>query len=143
MEDRASALNSLLSKYEELILAEMKSDLESKIDTKLTQIETDMVAKLAEMLANINAKLTEVENILNLKFSEKTSEITNDLNSRFAELNRNNYTFERERNRLETIRIAQLTLIENSKSLPVESRDVTAEKIQEFANSLNSYVTSQ
>ena len=71
MEDRASALNSLLSKYEELILAEMKSDLESKIDTKLTQIETDMVAKLAEMLANINAKLTEVENILNLKFSEK------------------------------------------------------------------------
>ena len=95
------------------------------------------------MLANINAKLTEVENILNLKFSEKTSEITNDLNSRFAELNRNNYTFERERNRLETIRIAQLTLIENSKSLPVESRDVTAEKIQEFANSLNSYVTSQ
>ena len=42
--------------------------------------------------------------------------------------------------RLETIRIAQTTLIENSRSKPVDSRDITADDIITFATALQTYI---
>lgn len=47
---------------------------------------------------------------------------------------------EQRRARLEMIRLAKETLIENARSKPVDSRDVTASEITTFANVLNTYV---
>lgn len=42
----------------------------------------------------------------------------------------------RQQQRLEVIRIAQQTLLENARSRPVGEREVTAKDIEEFAKSL-------
>lgn len=42
--------------------------------------------------------------------------------------------------RLEAIRLAKETLIENARSKPVDSRDVSAADVQAFAQSLVSYI---
>ena len=42
--------------------------------------------------------------------------------------------------RLEAIRLAKETLIENARSKPVDARDVSPADIQAFADSLTSYV---
>ena len=42
--------------------------------------------------------------------------------------------------RLEAIRLAKETLIENARSKPVDSRDVLASDIQAFAQTLVSYI---
>lgn len=42
--------------------------------------------------------------------------------------------------RLESIRLAKEVLIENARSLPVDSREVTANTIQEFAQVVVNYV---
>lgn len=47
---------------------------------------------------------------------------------------------ERRRSRLESIRLAKETLIENARSKPVDSRDVSAADITGFADQLDSYV---
>lgn len=47
---------------------------------------------------------------------------------------------EQRRARLEMIRLAKETLIENARSKPVDSRDVTASEVTTFANVLNTYV---
>ena len=44
------------------------------------------------------------------------------------------------RAKLEAIRLAKETLIENARSKPVDSRDVTAADIQAFAQTLVSYI---
>lgn len=49
---------------------------------------------------------------------------------------------ERRRARLETIRLAKETLIENARSKPVDSRDVSADDISTFAAQLDSYINS-
>lgn len=143
MEDKAAVLNSLLSQYEAIILAELKTDLESKINTKFAEIEDSVNAKLDTLENAVTTKLTELENHLNLKFTEKVLEMENNLNTRFDGLNKQDLTIERERNKLESVRVAQLTLIENSRSLPVEEREITAQKIKDFADNLNTYITAQ
>ena len=47
---------------------------------------------------------------------------------------------EARRAKLEAIRLAKETLIENARSKPVDSRDVTAADIQAFAQTLVSYI---
>jgi hypothetical protein len=47
---------------------------------------------------------------------------------------------EQRRARLEAIRLAKETLIENARSKPVDARDVTAADVTTFANALNQYI---
>lgn len=47
---------------------------------------------------------------------------------------------ERKRARMEAVRLAKETLIENARSKPVDSRDVTAADITAFAQALIAYV---
>ena len=47
---------------------------------------------------------------------------------------------EQRRTRLEAIRLAKETLIENARSKPVDSRDVSAADVTAFANTLVTYV---
>lgn len=44
------------------------------------------------------------------------------------------------RTKLEAVRLAKETLIENARSKPVDSRDVSAADIQAFAQTLVSYI---
>lgn len=44
--------------------------------------------------------------------------------------------------KLEAVRLAKETLIENARSKPVDSRDVSAEDITQFANVLVSYINN-
>lgn len=55
---------------------------------------------------------------------------------------RHTYQLELEarRAKLEAIRLAKETLIENARSKPVDSRDVSAADIQAFAQTLVSYI---
>ena len=47
---------------------------------------------------------------------------------------------EQRRARLEAVRLAKETLIENARSKPVDARDVSATDITTFANALNQYI---
>lgn len=47
---------------------------------------------------------------------------------------------ESRRARLESVRLAKETLVENSRSKPVDSRDVSADDITTFAAKLEAYV---
>lgn len=49
---------------------------------------------------------------------------------------------EQRRAKLEAVRLAKETLIENSRSKPVDSRDVSAEEITNYANTLVDYINS-
>jgi recombination DNA repair RAD52 pathway protein len=44
--------------------------------------------------------------------------------------------------KLESVRIAHTTLLENKRNLPVEQRQITAAEITAFADSLNAYVNA-
>jgi len=44
--------------------------------------------------------------------------------------------------KLEAVRLAKEVLIENARSKPVDSRDVTAQQITAFADTLTNYVAS-
>jgi len=44
--------------------------------------------------------------------------------------------------KLESLRIAQQTLVENSRNKPVDERDITAADITAYANTLVAYVNS-
>jgi len=44
------------------------------------------------------------------------------------------------RTKLEAVRLAQQTLVENSRNKPVDTRDITATDITAYANSLVSYI---
>jgi len=52
----------------------------------------------------------------------------------------NQLELEARRAKLEAIRLAKETLIENARSKPVDSRDVSAADIQAFAQTLVSYI---
>ena len=52
----------------------------------------------------------------------------------------NQMATEAKRAKLEAVRIAQVTLIENARSKPVDSRDVSAADITAFAQTLVSYI---
>jgi hypothetical protein len=56
-----------------------------------------------------------------------------------ASLDANNAN-EIRRTRLEVVRMAKETLLENARSKPVDARDVTANDITAFADVLNAYV---
>lgn len=47
---------------------------------------------------------------------------------------------EQRRARLEAVRLAKETLIENARSKPVDARDVSATDVTTFANALNQYI---
>jgi hypothetical protein len=49
---------------------------------------------------------------------------------------------EHRRAKLEAVRLAKETLLENSRSKPVDSRDVSAEEINSYANTLVGYINS-
>jgi len=49
---------------------------------------------------------------------------------------------EQRRAKLEAVRLAKETLLENSRSKPVDSRDVSAEEINSYANTLVGYINS-
>ena len=48
---------------------------------------------------------------------------------------------EQRRARLEAVRLAKETLIENARSKPVDARDVSAADITNFATALNQYIS--
>ena len=52
----------------------------------------------------------------------------------------NNLEIEFRRSKLEAIRLAKETLIENSRSKPVDQRDISAEDIKNFAEVLITYI---
>ena len=52
----------------------------------------------------------------------------------------NQMAAEQKRTRLEAVRLAKETLIENSRNKPIDDRDVTAAEITAFADALTSYV---
>ena len=54
---------------------------------------------------------------------------------REIEINRNN-------RKLDLVRVAQATLVENSRSLPADERSITAADITAFAETLHTYVIS-
>lgn len=51
-----------------------------------------------------------------------------------------NAEFQATQTRLEAVRLAKETLLENARSKPVDSRDVSATDIQAFAQTLVSYI---
>jgi hypothetical protein len=56
--------------------------------------------------------------------------------------NTNISSLEDKRNRLEAIRLAQQTLIENSRSLPADQRGIAASDITAFAATIQAYINS-
>lgn len=46
------------------------------------------------------------------------------------------------RAKLEAVRLAKETLLENARSKPVDSQDITVEEITAFANVLHAYITT-
>ena len=52
----------------------------------------------------------------------------------------NQLAAEEKRTRLETVRLAKETLIENARNKPIDDRDVTAAEITAFADALTTYV---
>lgn len=52
----------------------------------------------------------------------------------------NQLELEARRTKLEAVRLAKETLIENARSKPVDARDISAADIQAFAQSLVSYI---
>lgn len=52
----------------------------------------------------------------------------------------NQLELEARRTKLEAVRLAKETLIENARSKPVDARDISAADIQTFAQSLVSYI---
>ena len=56
--------------------------------------------------------------------------------------NNNNNLLETKRNRLEAIRLAQQTLVENSRSLPADQRGIAASDITAFAATIQAYINS-
>jgi len=54
----------------------------------------------------------------------------------------NQLALEAKRAKLEAVRLAKEVLIENARSKPVDSRDVTAQQITAFADTLTNYVAS-
>lgn len=52
----------------------------------------------------------------------------------------NQLALEAKRAKLETVRLAKEVLIENARSLPADSREVTAAAITAFATTLGNYV---
>ena len=52
----------------------------------------------------------------------------------------NQLAAEEKRTRLEAVRLAKETLIENARNKPIDSRDVTADEITAFADALTTYV---
>jgi hypothetical protein len=54
----------------------------------------------------------------------------------------NQLALEAKRAKLETVRLAKDVLIENARSLPADSREVTAAAITAFATTLVNYVNS-
>lgn len=47
------------------------------------------------------------------------------------------------KNKMEAVRIAKEVLFENSRSKPVDSRDISAEDITAFAETLTAYINGQ
>lgn len=56
--------------------------------------------------------------------------------------NNGQLVLEAKRAKLEAIKLAKETLVENSRSKPVDSRDISASDIVSFANTLMNYVNS-
>jgi hypothetical protein len=52
----------------------------------------------------------------------------------------NQMAAEQKRTRLEAVRLAKETLIENARNKPIDDRDLTADEITAFANVLITYV---
>lgn len=52
----------------------------------------------------------------------------------------NQLAAEQKRTRLEAVRLAKETLIENARNKPIDNRDVTAADITAFADALTTYV---
>jgi hypothetical protein len=59
-----------------------------------------------------------------------------------ADRHANLLVLEAKRAKLEAVRLAKEVLIENARSKPVDSRDVTAAQITAFADVLSNYVSS-
>lgn len=75
--------------------------------------------------------------------AEQLTELTEIIhgNSRPAQLalERERVSLEKMRVRAEVLRMAKDTLVENRSTMPVESRAITAEEIQTFANTFLSF----
>ena len=56
--------------------------------------------------------------------------------------NANINSLENKRNKLEAIRLAQQTLVENSRSLPADQRGIAASDITAFAATIQTYINS-
>jgi ATP-dependent protease HslVU (ClpYQ) ATPase subunit len=50
---------------------------------------------------------------------------------------------EQKRNKMELVRLAKEVLVENNRSKPVDSRDISADDITDFAQSLINYVDGE
>lgn len=54
----------------------------------------------------------------------------------------NHLALESKRAKLEAVRLAQQTLVENSRNKPVDSRDISASDITAYANTLVAYINN-
>lgn len=152
MQDNAQLISSLLSQYENIILQQLKLEIDNKINAKfleidslvaekISNIEKDLLKKhesfseyLTTKTDQIDLKQKEIYDIVNKKLDDFTKSI--------AEVHNVNTTMQRESQKLESLRIAQTILTDNARSLPVESRKITAEDVNQFANTLNNYIIS-
>ena len=86
------------------------------------------MALTAEQQSQLDFRLAEQESQLQIQ------------NATEAVRHANQLELEARRAKLEAVRLAKETLLENARSKPVESRDVSAADIQAFAQILESYI---
>lgn len=152
MQDNAQLISSLLSQYENIILQQLKLEIDNKINAKFLEIDS----LVAEKISNIEKDLLKKHESFSKYLTTKTDQIDlkqkeiydivnkklDDFSKSIAEVHNVNTTMQRESQKLESLRIAQTILTDNARSLPVESRKITAEDVNQFANTLNNYIIS-
>lgn len=78
-----------------------------------------------------------------IKHAEQKKLIDLEINRSLAEIQHtNNINLENKRARLEAIRLAKEVLLENARSKPVDSREVSVDDIQQYANNLLKFIDS-
>lgn len=75
------------------------------------------------------------------KHAEQQKTIQLEVNQSLTEMQHtNNMNLENKRARLEAVRLAKEVLLENARSKPVDSREVSVDDIQQYANNLLKFI---
>ncbi len=96
------------------LTAEQKAEIQLEIDKQVFRLDAEITAGIAAKEAQRDA-------------ARRSQDIAN----------------EQRRNKMELVRLAKEVLIENNRSKPVDSRDLSADDITAYAQSLINYVDGE